>query len=178
MNTNDQLPELTDIIIAIFGKDIKGKERILLENLYEEIKNAYQFDGIEGIEFIKNEVKEWENEPDELGFTDKTTGLECWIWRNPGSGFLCGYVIIPKEHKLYEKNLFGNSDFEVHGGISFSDFIRNEFMIGFDCGHAGDLSPYTYISSTPYDTYRNIEYVKAECISLAKQISEYKTEEI
>ena len=43
----------------------------------------------------------WENEPNELGWTDKKTGYECLILRMRDAGHLCGYVRLPEGHPLY-----------------------------------------------------------------------------
>lgn len=66
--------------------------------------------------------------------------------------------------------------FNVHGGITFSDdWNDGKFWYGFDCGHSGDLSPETadrYPDLVfPGAVYRDIDYVKAECTSLARQIA-------
>lgn len=65
--------------------------------------------------------------------------------------------------------------FDVHGGVTFSGELRGapgSHWYGFDCAHCDDLSPgmvaYSRISRD--GTYRDIEYVRAECRSLAEQI--------
>lgn len=91
--------------------------------------------------------------------------------------------------------------FSVHGGITFADVCQENrehgichipeegeeeplFWFGFDCSHAGDVSPsYDGLfgpSSQGMPTgwggvyqYRNIEYVKKQIESLAKQLTEY-----
>lgn len=154
----------------------------------------------------KKEQLPWENEPDELRFTDEATGLECYICRHSEIGHLNGYVIIPKDNVLYGANLFDNPDIKVHGGVTFSgimpinDFILewhantitmqeviygpniNEYCIGFDCAHYNDLIPDDPYNKTFHPniidninahfprTYKDIEYVKAECLKLAKQL--------
>jgi hypothetical protein len=42
----------------------------------------------------------WDDEPDELDFTDERTGYACRILRNH-SGALCGYVQVPPDHPLH-----------------------------------------------------------------------------
>jgi hypothetical protein len=64
---------------------------------------------------------------------------------------------------------------EVHGGITFSGFAREGFLpdgywYGFDCGHSGDVSNKKDIHDFENYKYRDIEYVKDECKSLAKQL--------
>lgn len=68
---------------------------------------------------------------------------------------------------------------DVHGGLTYAGPMGNleGWWFGFDCGHAGDLSPGTYsqvlemgIKNYPRGTYRDIEYVRAECQRLADQL--------
>jgi hypothetical protein len=78
---------------------------------------------------------------------------------------------------------------EVHGGLTFAG-LRNKsalWYFGFDCGHASDLSPgldamtkLLYVDeSVKWKEcqkmfgdwkYRDINYVKAECQRLARQL--------
>lgn len=80
---------------------------------------------------------------------------------------------------------------EVHGGLTFSDMCSENrehgichvpdpgetdhvWWLGFDCAHSGDLSPsYSQYGLTAfeYGSYKNIEYVKNECASLAQQLN-------
>lgn len=60
--------------------------------------------------------------------------------------------------------------FDVHGGITYSDTQKDgAFWYGFDCSHAGDLCPKRGHAHAG-DVYRDFEYVKAECASLASQL--------
>jgi hypothetical protein len=67
--------------------------------------------------------------------------------------------------------------FDVHGSITYSGDLKRDggFWYGFDCSHCDDLSPGLarhYPRSFADDLqYRDIEYVKAECVSLAKQLA-------
>ena len=121
--------------------------------------------------------KPWETEPDFLEFIDEDTGYKCFIQRHPELKHLCGYVELPKEHKLY--GIFSEEeDFEVHGGVTYTgkrefeqpNYIA-DYVLGFDCGHAGDLVPGVK-SFHEKEVYRNIEYVTNECKNLAKQLKE------
>ena len=65
---------------------------------------------------------------------------------------------------------------DVHGGLTYShDSAPNKeseddlWWFGFDCGHAGDYAP-AMKSYYTEGIYRDFEYVKAECISMAKQL--------
>lgn len=149
----------------------------------------------------------WDDEPDELFWTDEKTGYECHFCRNH-SGALCGYVRIPESHPLHGVNYGAEVStsmkpllnvvmdgplgkrspmqaflaagditridilFDVHGGVTFSDtFDTGGYWYGFDCSHCYDLSP-GYDNSWGDRQYRDVEYVKAECASLAKQLKQ------
>lgn len=78
--------------------------------------------------------------------------------------------------------------FRVHHGVNFSGVISGEgaeryHWFGFDCGHAWDLSPGLNASIRDIpgvnlellmsdQTYRTIDYVKAECTKLAVQLKQ------
>jgi hypothetical protein len=89
---------------------------------------------------------------------------------------------------------------EIHGGLTYADSCQEGpedktichvpapgepeplWWFGFDCAHAGDVSPglrevYAEAgivrSASPFgETYRDVAYVKAECASLAQQAAE------
>lgn len=84
-----------------------------------------------------------------------------------------GYVILPDDHELVDK-FYGDFekeyDIEVHGGITFSDYLskimdleimdlEDGYVLGFDCNHVGD---------NPKDC--NQEYVENECKKLIDQL--------
>jgi hypothetical protein len=48
-----------------------------------------------------------------------------------------GYVKVPKNHKYYGLP-YNEIDIIVHGGLTFSEEIDNEWWIGWDYGHPGD----------------------------------------
>jgi hypothetical protein len=144
----------------------------------------------------------WMNEVDQLGWIDEATGYACAIVRHGSSGHLCGYVEIPFGHPLHgvsysaqitktpTRPLFGGwflldhehdsagGLFNVHGGITYSGeaFWGDDsgHWYGFDCGHAWDVCPAIQYNRSylPDSTYRDIEYVKAQCASLAKQLKD------
>ncbi len=62
--------------------------------------------------------------------------------------------------------------FDTHGGITFSDEVDGEWRYGFDCAHANDLQPGYEVRYRVGGIYRDVEYVKAECASLARQLKE------
>ena len=64
--------------------------------------------------------------------------------------------------------------FDVHGSLTFSGELHGVegHWFGFDCAHAGDLQPgYSLPFTSDDDEYRDIEYVRAECRSLAEQLA-------
>ncbi len=63
----------------------------------------------------------------------------------------------------------------VHGGVTYTgyqwkdkEYVKDLWLIGFDCAHAGDLTPKYDIG---YGVYRDLEYAKKETEYLASQIS-------
>jgi len=136
---------------------------------------------------------EWVEEVDLLRFL--YCGYTCMVRRTAlqefdGSlfgGFLCGYVHIPQEHAV-----FGDDPAEIpvdcHWGITFCENDASNHLIGFDCGHSGDLIPshsrFQKIMCTtmfpppeglekhPWfnPTYKNISYCVDECCHLVDQL--------
>ncbi len=158
----------------------KMKEELLsLKN--QEIVDGRGIRVIMGMqEMIDNrsQTGPWDNEPDELSFVDEVTKLECLILRNPMFGSLLGYVVLPEG-----KNLDIDTDLlKVHGGVTYSDFSpyplhNSKYCIGFDCMHAYDWSPCAMsqrFAKETGSTYKDIEFVKAECKKLAKQLYDLK----
>lgn len=64
---------------------------------------------------------------------------------------------------------------DVHGGITFSGQPHNDFpgwWFGFDCAHAGDarIKEDPCWPNFPDDVVRTLDYVTAECESMARQL--------
>lgn len=127
---------------------------------------------------MKNDIKTagaWDYEPNELAF--ESSGLPCKILRGH-HGALCGYVRLPERHPW----LVGDIDtagIGVHGGITFgpAEFPGMDgIWIGFDCAHSGDLCP--KYGAQKGDVYRDIEYVRGEVASLARQAIDANTKEV
>ena len=125
--------------------------------------------------------KPWEHEPDHVMFMSEA-GYICEIKRHPTLKHLNGYIYIPFGHPDYGKTyneLYGESYDaapDVHGGWTYShdggDDDGGKFTIfGFDCGHAGDLSP-GVPWSMGVETYRDIAYVTEQLENAAKQFKE------
>lgn len=62
--------------------------------------------------------------------------------------------------------------FNVHGGITYSAQEDDGYWYGFDCAHCDDLCPASRYAFEfgERGEYRDIEYVKGECASLAAQL--------
>lgn len=133
----------------------------------------------------------WQDEPDKVSWTDEATGLPCLIVRSHSTGALCGYVGVGPEHPFYGSDGDGNLD--VHGDITYGAGCTHgdqatsichipetgqsddTWWLGFDCGHAWDLTPGLspfFQNPSRSGVYRDIGYVKAEIARLAKQIKE------
>ena len=102
--------------------------------------------------------------------------IQCVIKRTKGLNILCGYVKLDKDFDIYGSSSF---DLVVHGGVTYTGYEDNSWLIGFDCGHYNDLVPgelkklkgiieFSYNSNK---TYRDMEFVTSECESMAEQIS-------
>lgn len=139
----------------------------------------------------------WLDEPDSAEFT--AHGLVCRIVRHDVMGFLCGYAGVPQSHPLYGLDYDDPllEDVYAHGGLTFSGEDDGLWWYGFDCGHAWDLAPAgrlfrarleqlepemhaaikrledsipAEIRRAAEDVYRDFEYVRGECTSLALQL--------
>lgn len=135
----------------------------------------------------------WVQEPDWVSFEHE--GVSCRISRtfHPDKplGHLCGYCYAPKDHPWAGKeSLKINS--QVHGGITMLEQEEHGLIIGFDCSHPDDLVPGVekFLEECPTDefvvlkklrdsfasdlniekTYKDIDFVIAECKKLAKEI--------
>lgn len=150
----------------------------------------------------------WDAEPDKAQWVDEATGLDCLVHRNH-FGALCGYVGVPPNHPWHGVD-YGAIPLErqPHGGLTFSNFCQESedeamgichipepgrpdgvWWLGFDCGHAFDLSPGFNARLLLVDpewandaaaieasqTYRTFEYVQAEVRALAKQVVQAAT---
>ena len=129
----------------------------------------------------------WEHEPDREEWVHELTGYKCTVWRHPTLGHLCGYVAIPKGHRVWGKG-YDDVDVEVHGGLTYADEDKEtgEWVFGFDCSHGGDFSPkllaniMRFSSHEDLETmlelklrteeYRTFEWVKGQVRSLSKQL--------
>lgn len=137
------------------------------------------------MEIVK--ASEWDSEPD---YEDGVFfGLPCFIRRHAHFKTLNGYVGVDKTNPYFEKE-YGGLHFDVHGGLTFSSggthgVFGYQWWFGFDCGHVFDFQPGMFehynsigVGCSPELTriysegiYRNIEYVRDQCVGLASQLS-------
>lgn len=139
-------------------------------------------------------VRPWENEPDHAEWIQEPSGYKCRIRRNEGTGTLCGYVGIPKEHRFWGVN-YEESDGElneievdVHGGLTYSaEGDDGYWYFGFDTSHTEDFAPkiVELLLSTNYEfkdnglrfhncmNYRTWEYVEDQIYWLGKRLWQY-----
>lgn len=140
---------------------------------------------------------EWVDEPDifefeHAGFTcfgSRVVALDGLNRDFLIMGHWCGYVLIPQGHPWHGKEM-EQIEAECHGGITHSKagYLKDGWSVGFDCAHSGDLMPSMnalkkqlpkckifgeitdFIERISYfkDIYRDIEYVKQECRTLAE----------
>ena len=94
-----------------------------------------------------------------------------------GMFHLCGYVGVPKGHKLFGKN-YDDVGVKVHGGLTFGSKELGDgkhWFFGFDCAHSGDIC--YYMKDMPMifgdkmgETYKDMNYVEKQVRSLAEQL--------
>lgn len=132
---------------------------------------------------VKKELvtqKPWESEPDLV--TYNLGRYYCLIRRHPSLKHLCGYVGVIKSHPYYEKE-YHSIEIDVHGGLTFSDFIEEYpgyWFLGFDCAHLGDFIPsdlgfFQNMNAMieprkRYEYYRTISYVGKELENMVYQL--------
>lgn len=121
-------------------------------------------------------------------------GVPCVALRN-NLGNWCGYVAVPEGHPWHGRG-YDDVPAEVHGGLTYAESGygddvryavpedpaeearwrlgagRSWWWLGYDCGHAGDLTPYSAGLHPNYcggDAYRDLDYVKRWTERLAEQ---------
>ena len=130
----------------------------------------------------------WQDEPDWM--QSEINGFLLIIAR-PSGGCLCGYIEVPQGHPWHGKNhkdpIF--DDIQVHGGLSHSEPSCNQgkWILGFDCGHSGDIVPLPKSIQEEIDdlkkkwgvairgTYKTVDFVKAELLKLAEWAKKAQT---
>lgn len=132
----------------------------------------------------------WDDEPDRIEWRDPETGLPCLARRHVRAGHWCGYVALPPGHPWHGS--CPDLDVEVHGGVTYAGPCDEHgdarervchvarpgepddvWWLGFDFAHCTDLQPWLLGLDPdlvlPGTTYRTLDYVRAECASVAAQ---------
>ena len=82
-------------------------------------------------------------------------GIELTVKRHSEMGHLNGYINVPTNITA-EK--FNEIEDHSHGGITYDKHEGDYRVLGFDCAHYSDMTPYAVISfSDSY--YRDLKYV-------------------
>ena len=142
-------------------------------------------------------VRPWENEPDHAEWVQEPSGYKCRIKRNEGTGTLCGYVGIPKEHRFWGVGYDSDEEIhaiaeDVHGGLTYSQQGDDGWwFFGFDTAHTEDFAPkiVELLLSTNYEfkdnglrfhncmNYRTWEFVEYEIYWLGMRLWAYNNYE-
>ena len=108
-----------------------------------------------------------ENVGSVVEFEEEYRGLK-YVSKFQSLGFRCGYVVIPDDI-LDKVKADAEPDYEcipinVHGGITLfgtidinRDGLEREWVIGFDCGHYGDIQDKEYWKEYFPEEYARIE---------------------
>ncbi len=135
-------------------------------------------------------IRPWENEPDHAEWVQEISGYKCRISRMEGSGALCGYVGIPKEHRfwgvIYDE---GNEELDaiaddVHGGFTYTEEGKDGYWyFGFDTTHINDFAPKLVellidlgrkdLPFTDCMNYKTWEFVEDQIFWLGKRLWQY-----
>ena len=125
----------------------------------------------------------WDDEPDRLEF--EAHGLPC-LMRRQDLGAWCGYAAVSPGHPLHGKH-WDEVDLYAHGGITYAAGCSADgeichvpkpgepddvWWFGFDCAHCDDLVPWMVGQGMGIGEYRDVDYVKNQCIELAAQLKE------
>lgn len=131
----------------------------------------------------------WDGEPDRKEWRH-SSGLACLAVRANTTGAWCGYVGVPPGHPYHGKG-YDEVEVEVHWGLTYANACRGPichvpapgesddvWWLGFDCAHAGDLTPGSEfrlperLRGRCGDVYRDEAFVTAEVNRLADQLAE------
>ena len=144
----------------------------------------------------------WTTEHDVYIWVDSETNYDCLIVRHR-LGYLSGYVGVTEQHPLYGLSTSEPlvAALKIHGNSIWSDSqIREKdedyllsiplvltqrketlWWLGFGCYHDLDLIPCLFSLSpkiTEGESYKDVEYVTKEIISLARQLKILESREL
>ena len=141
---------------------------------------------------------EWLDEPDLEVWDPGHDNLLCIARRHTG-GHLCGYVGVSNTMSNLVSQLAAHVHYlNCHGGVSFRgpdpvndilqggeySWVESYYYVGFDCAHGGDLC---FLSKDiggirmrifENETYKNWDYVREQCQSLAHQLHDLMTSQV
>lgn len=125
--------------------------------------------------------------------------FRCVVVFNCNTGCRCGYVEIPFNHPIADKDYDELTDINVHGGITFAKWEHATYpleskygWIGFDCAHGDDKSDFeSWIKYCPeklerikiiksivvrdvHSTIKSTEFCEKECKKIVDQLEKYK----
>lgn len=153
--------------------------------------------------WAKLNASPWLKEKEYEFFIDKETGYPCEIIRGHELMHLCGYVGVSSESVFYGQNWKQEptESLDVHGGITYgcdaashygeryklASFVVGtvhgglkggrsktvDWWIGFDCAHAGDMTPSKSLpsfNSVFGGVYRDRAYVKEQLRAMCLQM--------
>jgi len=123
-------------------------------------------------------------------------GLRCVVILSTTLGHRCGYVGVPKDNPLFEKD-YREIDFliEVHGGLTYSGGgneskypVKSDlWWFGYDCAHSGDgkdllnCKPEVLKLEIKFPTggvVRTLDYCITECERMAEQINKIEVQKV
>lgn len=144
----------------------------------------------------------WQDEPDLVEWRHEASGYALLMVRAAGTGSWCGYVGLPPGHPFHGQeygDVDRSADLPAHGGLTYSGEcfgrichvpkpgeVDDVWWLGFDCAHAGDLSPAMdaliatlpnggwrdEAGHNPDDRYRSLDYVRGVTEALAAALLE------
>jgi hypothetical protein len=126
----------------------------------------------------------WQEEPDEVQWTDAATGLPCVACRHDVTGTWCGYVGVSAAHPWHGREADAlPTPVDAHRGLTFSGLRDNDtahadwwwfgFHTMYTLDYAPGLMPYRAAHRTRppgHTVYRSLDYVRTECARLAGQL--------
>jgi len=112
---------------------------------------------------------------DPLTFWDETInwdGVEYTAIRQDG-GTWNGYAFLPSGH-MYENVRYDKIPYDAHGGLTYSGWWEDHYVIGFDTNHMSDFAPNGFVNQKMLEegilNYKSLVFVLEQARDLAKQI--------
>jgi len=102
-------------------------------------------------------------------------GYSCFLIRQKANGVWCGYIELLPGNPLFGKDEEDLAGVRVHGGITGVFRREGGWAIGFDAGHAGDLSPNRiepWLLTSDLRNYWTAERMVAQANAIVDQIED------